>query len=410
VNPASRDTGETALDVAERRRKGQVVAFFHDLDDRPSTLFCDEKKRHYAPPARVIADALASPLDDDDDSLRRASSSSRVVDADGYDEEGVLSDAARLQDLSLAFEERDRIWLCLWLYTAILACVVFWIVLSVVPARDVARHVVRWAALSEGDAPVTTTKAEARTAQAAAEDSPSSSSSSRSGGEHKQHSSQEQRLLEQECREQERLIESLREERELLKTQLEEEAAAACEAQKNHEKLWHAARRSEERAKVAESRARELTAKCHDLDASSAATRATLERDLDEARRRALELERRPRNDIGLALGRLDVAQLPASTLAQVEAALPRLQLAVTREVLKREMHESAPSSNAAAADAAAAAAAGPNGECIVCLAAPRSVAFDCGHLCVCSNCAYNVDACPICREPVTERRRIFRS
>jgi len=292
--------------------------------------------------------------------------------------------------VSLAFEERDRIWLCLWLYKAILACLVFCIVFSVVPARDVATHILRGGAdFSLMMASTTTTTTTTKTERA---------SEDRSGGD-------QQRVLEQECRDQQRLVDLLREERDALRSQLQEETAAACEAQKHHDTLWHAARRTEERAKAAEARAkaaearaRELTAKCHDLDASSAAARATLERVLEEARRR---LEARPSNDIGLALGRLDVAQLPASTLAQVEAALPCLQLAITREVLKREMdlHQPSPSNNA-----------GPSGECIVCLAAPRSVAFDCGHLCVCSNCAYNVDACPICREPVTERRRIFRS
>ena len=48
--------------------------------------------------------------------------------------------------------------------------------------------------------------------------------------------------------------------------------------------------------------------------------------------------------------------------------------------------------------------------ECIVCLENTREVAFGCGHLCVCDGCSTVVGECPICRAPITERRRIFSS
>ena len=45
--------------------------------------------------------------------------------------------------------------------------------------------------------------------------------------------------------------------------------------------------------------------------------------------------------------------------------------------------------------------------KCVVCLEDARSVAFGCGHLCVCEACAPTVVACPLCREPVRAKQRI---
>ena len=58
------------------------------------------------------------------------------------------------------------------------------------------------------------------------------------------------------------------------------------------------------------------------------------------------------------------------------------------------------------AGDRAAAEDAGT--ECVVCLEDARSVAFGCGHLCVCEACAPTVVACPLCREPVRAKQRIY--
>ncbi|KAH8052535.1 hypothetical protein JL722_10085 [Aureococcus anophagefferens] len=47
--------------------------------------------------------------------------------------------------------------------------------------------------------------------------------------------------------------------------------------------------------------------------------------------------------------------------------------------------------------------------KCSVCEVAPRTVAiFDCGHLCLCANCAGGVDACPVCRQNARETRSVY--
>ena len=48
--------------------------------------------------------------------------------------------------------------------------------------------------------------------------------------------------------------------------------------------------------------------------------------------------------------------------------------------------------------------------ECVVCHERPLEVAFGCGHFCACDACARGLSKCPICRAPVTDRRRIFAS
>ena len=48
--------------------------------------------------------------------------------------------------------------------------------------------------------------------------------------------------------------------------------------------------------------------------------------------------------------------------------------------------------------------------ECVVCHERPLEVAFGCGHFCACDACARGLSKCPICRAPVTERRRIYAS
>ena len=48
--------------------------------------------------------------------------------------------------------------------------------------------------------------------------------------------------------------------------------------------------------------------------------------------------------------------------------------------------------------------------ECVVCHERPLEVAFSCGHFCACDACARGLSKCPICRAPVTDRRRIFAS
>ena len=60
--------------------------------------------------------------------------------------------------------------------------------------------------------------------------------------------------------------------------------------------------------------------------------------------------------------------------------------------------------------DARRAALVTPTSECVVCQAAPLQIALGCGHFCACDACAQGLSKCPICRAPVTERRRIYAS
>ena len=47
--------------------------------------------------------------------------------------------------------------------------------------------------------------------------------------------------------------------------------------------------------------------------------------------------------------------------------------------------------------------------ECVCCLDAPKSMLMlPCRHLCVCEDCAPRMTTCPICRQPVAERQKIF--
>ena len=45
---------------------------------------------------------------------------------------------------------------------------------------------------------------------------------------------------------------------------------------------------------------------------------------------------------------------------------------------------------------------------CAICLDAPREVVFNCDHYVLCGACAATVSECPVCRAPITERRRVF--
>ena len=102
----------------------------------------------------------------------------------------------------------------------------------------------------------------------------------------------------------------------------------------------------------------------------------------------------------------LDVSRLHVSVLTKLTQKIPALLHKVTREHLRREMA----AANPAATSPRAHAEPDQASECIVCLEASREVAFGCGHLCVCDGCSTVVGECPICRAPITERRRIFSS
>ncbi|KAF5480567.1 hypothetical protein F2P56_001306 [Juglans regia] len=44
---------------------------------------------------------------------------------------------------------------------------------------------------------------------------------------------------------------------------------------------------------------------------------------------------------------------------------------------------------------------------CPICLTNPKDMAFGCGHL-MCKDCSANLTSCPICREPITTRLRLY--
>mmetsp|Transcript_12818 Transcript_12818/g.19224 ORF Transcript_12818/g.19224 Transcript_12818/m.19224 type:complete len:576 (-) Transcript_12818:191-1918(-) len=181
----------------------------------------------------------------------------------------------------------------------------------------------------------------------------------------------------------------------------------------------------------------ELVSSLHDLDARLAAVVALyastqlrtqaenkhLSHQLREALRRVdsaeQEVERLQSQPFDIdALQNLDVSNLSRSRLSLLENTLPRLQLAVTREGVRREMIRSTnnsgsdmqPDGQVTSTFGQTNSAVDISTECIVCLNQYRSVAFGCGHLCVCYDCAYDLDECPICRVPIRERRRIFNS
>jgi Zinc finger, C3HC4 type (RING finger) len=45
---------------------------------------------------------------------------------------------------------------------------------------------------------------------------------------------------------------------------------------------------------------------------------------------------------------------------------------------------------------------------CVICLDAPRTIAFSCGHFVCCSACSDRVYQCPLCRRRITQRLAIF--
>ena len=88
-----------------------------------------------------------------------------------------------------------------------------------------------------------------------------------------------------------------------------------------------------------------------------------------------------------------DLAALPDDALSTFAAEAAALSHSLVREEARR-----------------AATATATTSECVVCQAAPLQIALGCGHFCACDACARGLSKCPICRAPVTERRRIYAS
>jgi hypothetical protein len=60
-------------------------------------------------------------------------------------------------------------------------------------------------------------------------------------------------------------------------------------------------------------------------------------------------------------------------------------------------------------ADVAAKQAAEARHECVVCVDAPRSIALaPCGHVCSCEDCAGDLQECPLCRQAIVGRLKMF--
>lgn len=130
------------------------------------------------------------------------------------------------------------------------------------------------------------------------------------------------------------------------------------------------------------------------LHASFARRRPTREARPTEDAPSVVMTPRRSR-DIANDVETLNVADLDVSTLERLDKLLPELQRSVVRELMAREAADNSRGSQNA-------------GECVICLAAPRLVAFGCGHLCCCEKCADAVVECPVCRQHVSTRHRIF--
>ena len=132
-------------------------------------------------------------------------------------------------------------------------------------------------------------------------------------------------------------------------------------------------------------------AQAHDALNAVAAERDRLvtERDALLAERDALEESARlvPAPSAG------DLAALPDDALSTFAAEAAALSHSLVREEARR-----------------AATATATTSECVVCQAAPLQIALGCGHFCACDACARGLSKCPICRAPVTERRRIYAS
>ena len=47
--------------------------------------------------------------------------------------------------------------------------------------------------------------------------------------------------------------------------------------------------------------------------------------------------------------------------------------------------------------------------KCIVCEDNDYNCVLNCGHLVMCTECADQVDQCPMCRDPITKRKKIFK-
>lgn len=139
------------------------------------------------------------------------------------------------------------------------------------------------------------------------------------------------------------------------------------------------------------------------LQARNAIERACIERDVavsEAADAKALRLAaEKARDDAVIA-----VRQLRGEADVLSELTHPQLMaILAAMEAGMGNLRRAALAAEVAARTAEAAAAS----ECAVCLGAARDTALTCGHLC-CASCAAKLATCPICRQRVVSRTRVF--
>ena len=168
----------------------------------------------------------------------------------------------------------------------------------------------------------------------------------------------------------------------------ENDSLLAAKAELEGRHVWDLARvESERAAELAKVIARDVRIERLLADKTS----LVAERDSLRAERDALEESARlvPAPSAG------DLAALSDEALAAFSAEAAALSHKLVSEDARR-----------------AAIATTSTNECVVCHERPLEVAFGCGHFCTCVECGISakLSKCPICRAPVTDRRRIFAS
>ncbi len=166
----------------------------------------------------------------------------------------------------------------------------------------------------------------------------------------------------------------------------ENDSLLAAKAELEGKHVWDLARvESERAAELAKVIARDVRIERLLADKTS----LVAERDSLRAERDALEESARlvPAPSAG------DLAALDDDALSTFAAEAAALSHSLVREEARR-----------------AATLTATTSECVVCQAAPLQIALGCGHFCACDACARGLSKCPICRAPVTERRRIYAS
>ncbi len=49
-----------------------------------------------------------------------------------------------------------------------------------------------------------------------------------------------------------------------------------------------------------------------------------------------------------------------------------------------------------------------PHEQCLICIDNKKCIVFNCGHICSCNNCSKSLNKCPMCREPINEKKIVY--